>query len=81
MFRCQTAGCGKTSNNINDFVIGGSICVCLSCAERINAETERREMGNGEEAPMVDQNVSDEEGTEMTIEKLEPPADLEIEKS
>lgn len=81
MFRCQTAGCGKSSGDINEFVISGKVCVCIPCAERINEETERRQMGNGEEAPEVSPDLSDEEGTEMTVEREDAPSDLEIEKA
>lgn len=81
MFRCQTAGCGKSGEDINDFVISGKVCVCIPCAERINEETERRQLGNGEEAPTVNPNLSDEEDAEMTVERVDTaPTNLTIEK-
>lgn len=61
--------CGHESEDVNEFVISASDCVCIPCAEQLTAEAEGLSVIESEEQAT---DVSDEEGVEMTVSESQP---------
>lgn len=70
--------CGHESEDVNEFVISASNCVCLPCAEQLTAEAEGLSVIESEEQVP---DVSDEEGVEMTVSETQPEEEEEPEGS
>lgn len=63
--------CGHESEDVNEFVISGDTCACLTCAEEMTAAAE------GLQVQEVAKDVSDEEGVEMSISETLPEEEEE----
>ena len=54
-YKCNREGCGKESDDIEDFVVNVTDVVCLACTEKELAEMEARD--NAEPTPAEEAEV------------------------